>query len=113
VPCVHRGQRPLEAGIGLVADRIRTGRLKVKGTLGRTIEEAGKYRYDGQGEKPIDADNHLLAALRYLVVAIDRNRSVADRPPLPDDRAEAAREAEERRRRRESHASSDNDLWWT
>lgn len=79
VPSVHLGQRPLDDGIAKVAARIRTGRLKVKGTLGHLIDEAGKYRYEGQTEKPIDRDNHSLAALRYLIVGIDRSRSVRDR----------------------------------
>ncbi|WP_422924473.1 terminase large subunit domain-containing protein [Singulisphaera sp. PoT] len=76
VPCVHLGQNSLENGIGMVTERIRTGRLKVLGTCGNTIEEAGKYRYDPKTGKPIDKDNHALAALRYLIVGHDRGRSI-------------------------------------
>ncbi len=84
IPAVHLGQRPLEDGIAKVAARIRTGRLKVKGTLGNLIDEAGRYRYDKQTEKPLDEANHALASLRYMIVGIDRNRSVQD--PQPDER---------------------------
>lgn len=72
VPSTHCGSQPLAHGIGLVTDRIRTGRLRVKGDLGHLIGEAGLYRYDKETETPVDRDNHALAALRYLIVAIDR-----------------------------------------
>ncbi len=115
VPCVHLGQQPLASGIGLVADRIRSERLKVHGSLGNLIDEAGKYRYEKQTEKPLDQDNHLLAALRYMVVGIDRMRSVKDGPPAPTADQIAAIEAEERRIREEVEAEYydiDNDQWW-
>lgn len=87
VPCVHLGQQPLSAGIGLVTERIRTRRLRVLGTLGHLIDEAGKYRYDGESktksENPVDRDNHLLAGIRYLIVGLDRGKSVSDRAPQP------------------------------
>jgi hypothetical protein len=95
VSAAHMGQRPLEDGIAKVAARIRTGRLKVKGTLGHLIEEAGKYRYEGLTEKPVDEHNHALAALRYMVVGVDRGRSVKDAMPPEPPEAVAAREAAE------------------
>lgn len=119
VPCVHLGQKPLENGIARVADRIRTGRLKVRGDLGHLIEEAGKYRYDGRTEKPVDADNHALGALRYMVVGIDRGRAVDDRPPeesAEEREARLAAEADARRAEAEArsaaHHDPDNDYWW-
>jgi hypothetical protein len=117
VPCTHRGSQPLQTGIALVSDRIRTGRLKVRGSLGHTIDEAGKYRYppDKPGEAPIDKDNHLLAALRYMVVGVDRGRSVADAPPPESDEARAAREAIETKAREEAEAAyyhPDAEHWW-
>jgi hypothetical protein len=112
VPCVHLGTRPLEAGIAQVTDRIRTGRLKVLGTLGHTIEEAGKYRYEKQTEKPVDADNHLLAALRYMVVGIDRGRSVGDRSPeVSLAEIEARARAEQEARSAEWH-DPEASHWW-
>lgn len=81
VPAVHLGHQPLQHGIDLVTQRIRTGRLKVKGTCGNLITEAGIYRYDKETEKPEDRDNHALAALRYLIVSLDRNRA---QPPAAE-----------------------------
>lgn len=112
VPCVHLGTRPLEAGIAQVTDRIRTGRLKVLGTLGHLIEEAGKYRYEKQTEKPVDADNHLLAALRYMVVGIDRGRSIGDRAgEVSAAEIKATRLAEQEARSAEWH-DPEAPHWW-
>ena len=112
VPCVHTGQKPLESGIALVTERIRTGRLKVLGTLGHLIDEAGKYRYEKQTERPVDADNHLLAALRYMVVGIDRGRSIDDRPSEVDPEIIAARlKAEQEARSAEWH-DPEASHWW-
>jgi hypothetical protein len=119
VPCVHLGQRPIESGIALVTDRIRTGRLKVLGTLGDLIDEAGKYRYEKQTEKPLDRDNHALGALRYLIVGLDRGKSVGDAEagPTPEQiaAAEALAEAEWKKAREEAerlHYSEENEHWW-
>ena len=52
---------------------IRTGRLKVSPRCVNVIAESRLYRYPTAaeraqlGENPIDAHNHALAALRYLV----------------------------------------------
>jgi hypothetical protein len=81
----HKGQKPLEDGIAKVAARIRTGRLKVRGSLGNLIDEAGKYRYEKDGEKPLDQDNHALAALRYMTSGIDRRRSVDGKSKNTED----------------------------
>ncbi len=116
VPSVHIGTNPLISGVAAVASRIRSGRLRVKGTLGRTIDEAGKYRYDPDkmGEKPIDADNHALAALRYMIVAIDRGR-IAGEPPAPSEtdlEAIAKEAAAERERLSAEWHDIDNDAFW-
>jgi Terminase large subunit, T4likevirus-type, N-terminal len=117
VPCVHLGQRSLESGIGLVQERIRNGRLKVLGTLGNLIEEAGKYRYpdDKPGEKPLDKFNHALSALRYMIVGIDRMRSVKDAPPAPTREQIQAAEDEAKRIREEAESNwkrVDNPAFW-
>lgn len=121
-PCVHLGQKPLESGIAMVARRMRTGRLKVKGTLGYTIDEAGKYRYDDQAkrhrynnqdEKPLDEDNHLLAALRYLVVGLDRRKSVDDRAATEPAELAEARARAMQLARSESWHTPDNPAFWS
>ena len=123
VPCVHRTAKggggstkgALAAGIAAVTERLRTGRLKILGTLGHLIDEAGKYHYDGDTEVPVDKDNHLLAALRYMVVGHDRNRVVKHKATvqtLAERIAEAEAEAEEKRKAEEAFRSVDNEHWW-
>jgi len=74
---VRRGDNNIRRGIGLVTARVRTGRLKVSAACTNLLAEARLYRYpsagerDGGGESPVDAHNHALAALRYLVSRLD------------------------------------------
>ena len=115
VSAVHLGQRPLEDGIAKVAARIRTGRLKVKGTCGNLIDEAGKYRYDKQTEKPVDEDNHALAALRYMVAGLDRGKSVKDAEPPESGELAAMRDALEAAAKAEAESQwnrIDNPEFW-
>src|SRR5262249_31655906 len=70
------GDNALRAGIAAVTARIQTGRLRVARGCVNLIDEANLYRYPrrderpGDGEQPLDAHNHALAALRYLVSRI-------------------------------------------
>ncbi len=74
---VIAGQNDIRLGIAAVTARLRTGRLRVsRAGCPRLIAEAQRYRYPDEGaadqaEKPLDADNHALAALRYLISRID------------------------------------------
>ena len=113
VPCVHLGDRPVMTGIDRVTNRIRTGRLKVLETCTELIREADLYRYDPAKlkEEPIDADNHALAALRYLIVGLDRNRAIEYTPPEQADE-EAAREAEMLRQAQADWLRPDNPFLW-
>ncbi len=86
---VRRGDNNLRRGIGLVTARIRTGRLKIHPRCTNLIAEAKLYRWPTateravHGENPIDAHNHALAALRYLVTRIEvggsRSQEAGDR----------------------------------
>ena len=73
-----REARP--AGIALVSARLRSGHLKIAPACQNLIAESRLYRYptaderETLGENPIDAHNHALAALRYLVSRIDEGR---------------------------------------
>jgi hypothetical protein len=76
---VRKGHNDIRLGIAAVNARIRTGRLKVHfPSCLNMIEEAKAYRYPREderakiGENPIDADNHALAALRYLISRVDQ-----------------------------------------
>ncbi len=87
---VRKGDNNIRRGIALVTARIRTGRLKVAPSCVNLIAEARLYRYptpaerDQLGENPIDAHNHALAALRYLVSRI--NRQAAGIAPAPTEK---------------------------
>jgi len=82
---VRRGDNHLRRGIGLVTGRLRTGRLKVLASCTNLVAEARLYRWPtaneraAAGENPIDAHNHALAALRYLVSKLAPHESA----PLP------------------------------
>ncbi len=95
---VRRGDNSISRGIALVTARIRTGRLKVSPRCINLIAEARLYRYptpaerETLGENPIDAHNHALAALRYLVSrilphgrAIPIQGSAGDKDNMDDD----------------------------
>ena len=76
---VQKGDNSLRAGIAAVTARIQTGRLKVvAAACPHLLDEAGRYCYaapedaGGQSEQPIDAHNHALAALRYMVSKLDQ-----------------------------------------
>lgn len=131
-PCVHmprRGaggekQSPKLAGIDQVNERFRTGRLWIVRTPDTMplIRELGMYHYDEtkQVEEPVDEDNHACDALRYLVVGIDRGRSVPLVVPLETDEERVAREKAEaqadldRRKAQEQDflANPDADHWY-
>lgn len=76
--CTHLGDRPLLAGIDMVNSRIENGTLKISERLVNLREEAGSYAYTENtfSENPVDAHNHLMSALRYMVVGVDRYRSI-------------------------------------
>jgi len=85
---VFKAFKEIRVGIQAVTARLRTGRLRVHQTACPNLcAEAGLYRYpgadeqDAAGENPIDADNHALDALRYLVCGIDRRFLARQRVP--------------------------------
>jgi len=102
---VRQGDNDIRSGISAVNARLRTGRLKVcEPTCPNLVREARLYRYPtpvekaNLGENPIDADNHALAALRYLISRLDE-RFIArlrrktpgagsEEPLVPDKQAE-------------------------
>ena len=101
---VLKGDNDLRRGIALVSARIRTDRLKVSPRCVHLIAESRLYRYPAPkdrallGEVPIDADNHALAALRYLVTKIEHG--------APSDMGVEEKEPPARRR-----IDDDDDDW--
>lgn len=88
---VRRGTNAIRPGIAAVSARLQTGRLRIlRPACPNLIREAGLYRYPSDdeanaGENPVDADNHALAALRYLVAGLDaRFLARFRRGPEPD-----------------------------
>ncbi|MCI0640710.1 MAG: hypothetical protein L0Y72_20010 [Gemmataceae bacterium] len=86
---VRKGINALRAGIAAVSARLQNGTLKVlKGRCPNLLAEAGLYRYgtrptEAKGEEPVDAHNHALAALRYLISTVDRGRMALEKLPPP------------------------------
>ena len=77
---VFPGINDIRLGIAAVTARLRTGRLKVHArNCPALCAEAKLYRYPSEsersyaGENPIDAHNHALGALRYLVARLDEH----------------------------------------
>ncbi len=69
---IDKADHAIRPGLAAVTARLETGRLKVvAGACPHLLEEAGLYRYDAAGEEPVDAHNHALDALRYLVAGLD------------------------------------------
>lgn len=122
IACVHRPSRgsagetrsPKLAGIDMVSERIRTGRLRIyrPGCL-PLIRELSTYHYDPDksSEEPVKEDDHSLDALRYYVVGIDRNRGPNKATQREIDRQYAAIEASrEAREKAEAAAAEDGRL---
>jgi hypothetical protein len=104
---VRAGDNAIVAGIAAVTARLRTGRLKVVGpACPQLVNEARLYRYpaDGDGETPLDAANHALAALRYLVSRLDVRHVARLRRPA-DPTVESAAP--------DPWLRIDNDALWT
>jgi len=75
---VRRGANNIKAGIAATRARIESDRLRIVRTnCPNLLHEAKHYHYppDGLGDPdiPVDADNHALAALRYLISRIDHD----------------------------------------
>jgi hypothetical protein len=75
---VRPGDNDIRAGVAAVTARLRTGRLRIsRAGCPNLLAEAKLYRYgdapaDGAAsELPVDAHNHALDALRYLVSRLD------------------------------------------
>lgn len=129
LPCVHRPNRgatgetkkPVLAGIDMVSERIRTGRLRiVRQACLPLVRELSMYHYDPakRAEEPVKEDDHACDALRYLVVGLDRNRTPAHMIETDEQRQareEAARQAERaaaEERDRAAQADIDDPRWW-
>jgi hypothetical protein len=130
--CVHipmRGatgetKNPKSAGISMVRERMRTGRLRiVRPKCLDLVRELGLYAYDAtkpENEEPLKQDDHSPDALRYLVVGLDRGRAVPSlvQPETDAERAERekAEAAIEVSRRKELDAAFQSDImnehWW-
>ena len=108
-PCVHIATKgsagetkwPRRSGIDMVADRMRTGRLKiVRGRCPNLVRELGLYIYDPEkpdSEEPLKEHDHCCDALRYWIVGRDRGRYTTDQAPRESD--------EEREQREQAEAS--------
>jgi len=115
---VSAAKNALRPGIAAVTARLHSGRLKLlPGACPNLLAEAELYRYgddatDRRAESPVDENNHALAALRYLVLALDGGRSVRTGPAETPE--EKARKKEERERQKQrAWLSVWNEELWT
>ncbi len=82
---VREGNNSLRPGIAAVTARLEDGALRVvEGCCPNLLAEAGLYRYSDEAgerhsENPLDEHKHALAALRYLICAIDARRMARPR----------------------------------
>ncbi len=96
---VRAADNSLRSGIAKVTARLRTGHLKVLPACKHLMAEAQLYRYGrpeegGKGsENPIDADNHALDALRYLVAEVDSRPRVTGKAEAPPQKVPSRDEA--------------------
>jgi len=79
-----QAKNPIMSGIIHVTRRLKSGRLKIfKGACPNMMDEAELYRYPGdemepeKGEKPVDADNHAMDTLRYMIYDLDAESGMA------------------------------------
>jgi hypothetical protein len=98
--CIRSGKNSLRTGIQAVTSRLASGRLKIlNGRCPNLLAEAGLYRWgesssDRDSEEPVDAHNHALAALRYLIATIDYGR-IALTQRQRDEEAHSSRRQEQ------------------
>src|SRR5262249_45070086 len=81
---VRTGLNDLRLGIMAVRARLENGTVKVlQGRCPNLLREAGLYRWGESGEQPVDAHNHALAALRYLIASLDELTLARHKTPPP------------------------------
>ncbi len=82
--------RQIETGIAMVQQRLARGLLAVSGACVNLLRESAEYQYalDRGGKPksvPLDASNHAMDSLRYLVSGIDYGRALGpSAPPAPE-----------------------------
>ncbi len=98
---VWPGPNNLQLGIAAVSARIENGLLRiVQGRCPHLLREARLYCYGGtsqdrHAEHPVDAHNHALAALRYLIMSLDQHRLARRQgPPNSGEGSAVARKPE-------------------
>ncbi len=77
IPVRPNKLQSIESGISLVEQRIISDRLKVWDCCVAMRKEFGFYEYDDH-QQPVDANDHAMDSLRYLVAGIDYVKSVPD-----------------------------------
>lgn len=87
--------KAVEAGLFEVWTRLTTGRLKIFRSLAKLIAEFRLYRRDERGEI-VKENDHLMDAMRYLVMTLEAVMVWTPPPPTDSDReSRLARRGEE------------------
>jgi hypothetical protein len=115
---ISAAKNALRPGIAAVTARLHSGRLKLlPGACPNLLAEAELYRYsddatDRRAESPLDENNHALAALRYLVLALDGGPAIRTGPAeTPEEKAR--KKAERDRQKQRTWLSVWNEELWT
>jgi len=114
---VSAGENALRLGIAAVAARVENGTLKVlAGACPNLLREASLYRYsddplDRRSERPVDAHNHALAALRYMVAKIDAHQ--LGRMAKKGAGETAVEGEDQQKKRQKKYLSYRNERLWT
>jgi hypothetical protein len=119
---IRRGINDIRLGIAAVTARLRTGRLRINDCrCPHLAAEAKLYRYPSSaeraaaGENPVDAHNHALGALRYLISRLDSRYlgKLRGKPPGADTRDEKKDAAGEEPDSGPRRPGMQDDFWWS
>lgn len=78
----NNGPKTLEPGILDVYQRLSSGRAKIFNHLSNTLDEFRSYCYDKHGKPDKNMADHLLDAMRFVIV---QGLQVVERPPRYED----------------------------
>jgi hypothetical protein len=114
---VGAGDNALRLGIAAVAASLENGTLKVlAGTCPNLLRRVSLYHYsddpiDRRSETPVDAHDHALAALRYMVAKIDAHQLARMARKAAGDPAGEGGDKQEKRQKK--WLSYGNEALWT
>lgn len=102
------GQNSVTAGINRVKERLENNRILITANCVETIREFRRYRWkaptrgeNDPKEQPVKTDDHLLDALRYVVMSCPYSEALDDKPRYSTQFEEAVAQDRERASRKQ------------